>query len=183
MFLCGSASRVRAVVRIRIPRTTRRANSNTSGAMTQEATAQTTMTGPKEAENVLTQPIEKMENTSRHKKLMPLCAGIYAGIVTVTYVGYIYVDGRDALLAHRASWNYNHSGQPMDTRYNNEYHAVVKGCKNNLLERFFQSVFFPYTIVASIMPKTIMYMNQPTDKDKEKEKAATENQTPNKGTT
>jgi hypothetical protein len=88
MFLSRSAKKYMSWARNigKIPRTTRRANSNTSGAMTQEATAQTTITESKKANGVVFQIIKKINECEQ------LTVGRCITFMLLTYVGVNYIN-------------------------------------------------------------------------------------------
>ena len=110
--------------------------------------------------------IKRWTTMSRNKKLV---LGAYAGTVLVSYVSSIYKDGYDALVAHRNEvykngvTNSKPTPETVEQMRNNEYNAVVKGCKNNSLERFWESLICPYTFISSAIPSIIIRVHGSKD--------------------
>ncbi|VBB17902.1 hypothetical protein YASMINEVIRUS_365 [Yasminevirus sp. GU-2018] len=110
--------------------------------------------------------VKRWTTMSRNKKLV---LGAYAGTVLVSYVSSIYKDGYDALVAHRNEiyksgvTNQKSTPETFEQMRNNEYNAVVKGCKSNSLERFWESLICPYTFISSAIPSIIIRVHGSKD--------------------
>ena len=76
---------------------------------------------------------------------------VYAACATFGFMISTYNDGKEELIKRRSDRNKN----PI----NDDWISVKSACKKHIFTNFINSIIFPYTIVSSIMPSIIMFLN------------------------
>lgn len=106
--------------------------------------------------------VRRWNSMSRNKRI---ALGIYFGTVAAAYFSKIYDDGYYELMRHRLnSTSAEDSSKPLvpsNEKRRLELDAIAKGCKSNSIERFWESVIFPYTAVTTVVPYAILAINPP----------------------
>lgn len=98
---------------------------------------------------------------SRCKKVF----SVYVGTVLCAYIYNTYKDGQQALFDHRLKRQLMCINNPVELLKptnvirDEEFNAVYNGCRNNSEDRFFTYVFYPYTVVTSIIPFVVTILN------------------------
>ncbi len=95
----------------------------------------------------------KMSNTQK------IGLGIYGACISTSFVLATYHDGRDELVATRERRNKSMSKVDAVSRAEQDWIAVRHGCGKNLGTNFFESVFFPFTWTANVIPKVVLFFN------------------------
>lgn len=89
----------------------------------------------------------------------------YVGTVFCAYVFNTYRDGQQALFNHRIKrqliclTNPVELIKPSSTVKDEEFSAVVEGCRDVFGDRWFMSMVYPYTVVTSIIPFVVTLLN------------------------
>ena len=105
--------------------------------------------------------INIVQKWSKMTKTQKIALSGYGLCIASSFILATYHDGRDELIATREK---RKTGSKTTKNTEEEdWIAVRHGCGKNMGSNFFESVFFPFTWTANIVPKVVLFFNP--DKD------------------
>ena len=123
----------------------------TEGSIQQTITKESTKNG---------MSIIEVINVRKHwSTLTPVTKYVVIGYVSAAgllYLTRIYNDGKESLMKFRKDKTTGGSKFKDD----DEMSVTMKGCRSNSWSHFFDSIIFPYSIAAEIMPRIVLWLNK-----------------------
>lgn len=104
------------------------------------------------------QVIERNLNWKTMGRNTKIGLAIYGSGLIMSNIFHTYNNGKSALL------QYHHSRHELPDNISSEWHAIQYGCKHNRCTVFWDSVWWPSTIYASVMPLFVLLLNKNIEK-------------------